>query len=476
MNSNQELWLGSQKTYDVVQTASAKGLEKPEFVAASSYDEEVYKQLVNVEDGVATVNISGSLVSGNAGYGIYFGALGYEDIRSVLTSLVQNKAVGGIILNVGSGGGAVAGAQETARLIARVAKVKPMVTYASGLMASAAMWTGSATGYIVAGETAVLGSIGVIRVHTEYSKQMAQEGVTATVIRAGEEKALGSPYEPLSDKAKEVMQSQADYLYDILLTDMAKARGVTNTVADTKFGQGREFIGRQALAAGLIDKVGTIEDAYNALVVLMKARVPASKGKTSASLPNSGNVQATLDTQQAALADNQPSTQGTDMPRPLTDEQLAAMAAGVALPEDEPTAVAPAAAESEPTAEPTAAAPAAEPNLPAMLEKMQADVVAAKIEAQTATAALTAMQAELAASTDIVRSAVKSLGMHYGVSGESVAAMSSTQLLAEHTRLSALFTEKFKGGRVAAATTEDAKPKAMVNPIFAALTKTHQAK
>lgn len=472
-----QLWLGSQASYEVVVEALAKMSADSNFKAEGDYDEDVMRKIYNVQDGVATINVSGSLINGSAGYAIYYGITGYDDIRAALVKAVSNQNVSSIILNVSSGGGHVAGCHETAQLIARVNKVKPVVTYTGSTMGSAAVWTGCAASYIVAGETATVGSIGIIMVHMEKSKMLEDMGVKATVIRAGAEKALASPYEPLSDKAKENLQAHAAELYDIFIKQVAESRGVSVTTADTKFGQGREFLGKAALAAGLVDKVGTYEDAFAKAMALgtsaRKAAKPASRNA------NSGNVQALAGTVTDDAGDNSGNPpQGTEMKTPLTQEQLAAMAAGVDLeaPASEADSAkkpeASANAESEVQEEEHAADSSAKPDaalaaVKELLAEANSELVAVKVELEAAKAGADM----LVKFSEIARASVKTMGMHFGVKSEAVAAMSNTEVLAEHTRLAALFKEKFKVGSVAAAPDKDEKDapaKASMAPAFSA--------
>jgi hypothetical protein len=155
------------------------------------------------------------------------------------------------------------------------------------------------------------------------------------------------------------------------------------------------------------------------------------------------------------------------MPQPLTDEALAAMAAGVEL-------------ETE-TSEEAAAAPAATPAATVAPAADQAEALAALIAAHEAAiadlktqheAALTAVTSRLEKFVDIARNSVKTMGIHFGVKADAVASMDADQILAEHTRLADLFKTKFKVGGVAATTPEVVpKAKASAPPMFAALLK-----
>jgi signal peptide peptidase SppA len=472
MKTGTQLWAGTDESFQQWLEATIKANADTNFKADREYEDEVMSKILHVDGNIAVINVSGSLVDGSAGWLVYYGVTGYNDIRNALVKAVSDPNVGGILLNVRSGGGAVAGCHETSQLLARVNKIKPVVTYTGSAMCSAALWLGSQASYAVAAETAMVGSLGIIMVHADRSEQLKLDGIKATIIRAGSEKALASPYEPLSEQALKQLQAQADQLYGIFLGQVAAGRGIDAATADANFGQGREFIGKSAKKSGLVDAVGTYEDAM--LKAQNLAKKPATTSvKSRYGATNQSVVQLAASTAAAPMADNGDSPQGNPMPpiQSLSEVQLAAMAAGIDLPEVEakaaepaepaaPAAPAAAPAAAVPTTEATAAAPPVSETvtvLQGMLANANSDLVTARMEANKAQedlknlqAAQTAAAAQTEALTEVARASVRTMGLHFGVNKESVAAMSPTEVLAEHGRLSAMFRDKFKVGGVAA--------------------------
>lgn len=473
------LWLGNQETHEVYRAALDKAHAHPRF-SADMREEGTYLQrmaeatMLSVQNGVAVVAVSGSLVTGSAGYAMLFGATGYDDLRHVLIKAATDPDVNSILLNVNSGGGAVGGIQDAANLIARVRSAKPVITYTGSIMASSALWLGRQAEYVVAADTAVVGSVGVLQVHIEYSKQLEQEGVTATVVRGGDQKALANRYEPLSPKAKENMEKQAKHLYDVFLGAMAKATNLDVEVAEAKFGQGREFIGSQAKSAGLVDKIGTFEEAFTKAQALgeasAKKRIPKNKGVQS-------GMSANLDVMQH----NAGILEGTPMAtQALTDEALAAITAGVDL---EAAGETGAEAQTESTAdngsentqqvEPVAALDV----LKGMLADTQKELAQASVQVEAFKAQLEAQKPQFEAAIEVVRNSVRTMGLHFGVNKEAVAAMSATEVLAQHADLACKFKEKFKAGTVAATVTaQDAQAEKSAPAVMDARLMAHAAK
>lgn len=500
------LWLGTQDSHLKCQTALRKSLsltaeEQNNILAdGQTLDDYIYEKNVSIQDGIAIISVTGSLREGSASWMAIYGVLGYDDLRNFIGRAIADAEVTGILLNVSSGGGSVAGVNDASDLIARAATIKPMVTYTGGMMASAAYWLGCQTGYIVANSTAQVGSLGVLMVHIEYSKQMEQEGVTATVIRSGADKALNTPYEPLSDRAKALMQEMADGMKTLFFKAVAPARNTTVADVTDNFGNGRMFLGAQAKSIGMVDQVGTFEDAYKKVQSMVKA---SAKAKPSVLTPKSGNVSASALAQTQIVADNSATTEVPQMPKPvaMTTEQLAAAAAGVVLPAasegegagapatapaaDPAPVAAPAAADPAPAAAaPATAAPATDAValLKTMLTEANETIASLRVDGKTAldaaTAKASALEAQLASANadlssalKIVAASISTMAIPLGVTAAATEGMSATQILAEHARMSEQFTGKFKAGRVSAAKPETEQTNAAAsapNPMFVA--------
>ena len=445
----ENVWLGTQASYEVFEAAK----KEPK---VDSYG---LPSMVDVQDGVAVITIQGSLVSGSSGYMRMFGVVGYADIQEALLQAVSDKSAKSILLNIDSGGGAVAGVNDASKLVAEVNKVKPVVTYTGGMMASAALWLGSSASKMYSSETAITGSLGVLMVHASRARQLENDGIKVTVIRAGKDKALMNPYEDLTDKALEDAQAKADALYDVFLSHVADSRGMSLTAADAAFGQGREFVGKQAVKAGLIDEVGSLTDAFMyAKSLQSSANKPAVRTKGEAT---------------AEVQDDNQAQEGATMPKPITPEYLAALAAGIDL---------------EAVAEPAAAAPAIEAPAPAAvveptIESLQAELVSAKVaadaavaESDTLKAKVEALEASQVGILAFARNSIKAMSVPLNI---EAAAVADSEVLAEHSRVSELFKSKFKVGGVTAAKPEDAPAKpvaALVNPLFVHAVKSSQSK
>lgn len=478
-----DIWLGTEDSY----RQAISGFQKMEAYQmqhgvkacgpndGNQTDNEDLKDYLQVVDGVAIISVNGSLVDETLGYmGKYYGMTGYGDIQRAAVAAVKDPEVNSIMLDIKSGGGSVSGVQATAELLTNIDKIKPVTTFSSSYMGSAALWLGMAGREVGASETAIVGSIGTLIVMTSRFRMLQENGIDAVVVRSGKYKALGHPAEPMSDEAIAQAQEKADYLANIFIEYVAQRRGVSKSVADSKFGQGREFIGKQALAVGLVDKVSSYPDAFN-------------RTKSLASNDNRSRIfSATMHTD-TTDAYNSVKPKGQTSMHISTPEELAAMA-GVDLTADASSDAA-AAQASTPEADTTAAAAA---DVASQLSTVQAELVAAKTEAAATAQALVTAQAELLqakvladasavqlnALAEIVQASVKSMSVALG--GTAASTVAIADLAAKHAEVSAEFKSKYRAGGVtspaAQATTSKPAVAATLNPLFLAAAAIRQSK
>ena len=319
-----QFWMGTEDSFQAYEKAVPLAETKhAEWLASSEgADEPDFPPLYERVGDVGVIKISGSLIPGEAGFLRYFGITGYGDIKAAVLEGIADKGAKSLMIYSDSGGGSVAGVEDAEAFIRSASMVKPMNAF-SEFSASAAYWLTSAAGHITAASTSINGSLGVIRVVTEYSKAFEKEGITKTVMRAGRYKALGNPYEPLSEDGKAEIQAKLDDLYQLFMGTVARNRGTTAIIADQVMGQGREFLGKRGLDAGLVDAIGDLEDAltYAKANRTLAARKPANFGAS-----------ATASVAEAsAMNDNAATSNPTGTTMILTPEQLAAVAAGASV-------------------------------------------------------------------------------------------------------------------------------------------------
>ena len=268
-----QFWLGSHANLSEYQSRQ----ERLEVAMASGNAAPEQGDGYMLHGNVAVIDINGPLVNTESFWNDLFGLTSYTRIRNGLIEAASDKNVSSIVLNIDSGGGTPNGLPDVSNLIRKINTAIPVTAYTAGTMASAAYWLGSAASKVYAGPTAMVGSIGVIATLMDRTKQLEQDGITPTVIRAGSKKALANPYEPVTKEVKAEVQAQIDHLYDVFVAQVADHRGMSNSEA-LKAADGQEYIGEQSVKAGLVDGITSLD----ALVGGLQAQIETKRSKDTA--------------------------------------------------------------------------------------------------------------------------------------------------------------------------------------------------
>jgi len=180
------------------------------------------------------------------------------DIKKKLDLAVEDDAIKAIVLEINSGGGSVVASRELMDSIRNCKK--PVVAWIGETGASGAYYAATGADRIVADRNSIMGSIGVIMTMQHYYGLMEKIGINMTVIKAGKSKDIGSPYRPATDEEKTELQEMVDSVYNDLVTDIAVNRNLSVRYV-RNISDGSIYIGAKAFSLGLVDYLGTREDA-----------------------------------------------------------------------------------------------------------------------------------------------------------------------------------------------------------------------
>lgn len=225
------------------------------------------------QDGVGIITIVGELVNRGAWIGASSGLVSYEGINHQLSSAAADPMTKSILLDIESPGGEAVGAFECAAMVRKAAATKPVVAVVNGMAASAGYAIASGATRIVTTPTGLSGSIGVVMMHLDYSKMLADVGVEPSFIFAGDHKVDGNAYEPLPDAVRVQFQSEIDAFYGLFIETVAMGRGARLTAEKARATQARVVMGEAAVGAGLADTVASFEDAIGVTAELGRARI-----------------------------------------------------------------------------------------------------------------------------------------------------------------------------------------------------------
>jgi signal peptide peptidase SppA len=244
----------------------------------------------DVQNGVAIIPVRGTLLN-RFNYS-YSGATGYQLITALGAAAAADPQVKAGVLDVESFGGEAAGCFECAAELRAAFRAagKPLLAVVNSNAYSAGYALASAADTISVIPSGGIGSVGVVTMHVDYSKSLAENGVKVTFVFAGKHKVDGNPYEALPDATRSDMQARIDQRYEAFVAHVAEMRGLDpQVIRDT---EARTYSAPDALALGLIDQISPAQGAYTAFCASLLAR------------PSTTQLEATTvpDLDQAAIA------------------------------------------------------------------------------------------------------------------------------------------------------------------------------
>ena len=217
--------------------------------------------------GAAVIEVQGTLVQKLGSLRPFSGMTGYDGIRINLLAALQDKEVKGIIFDIDSPGGEVAGCFDLGDTIFAARGKKPMWSILTENAYSAAYALASATDKIIVPRTGGTGSIGVICMHVDISGWLKKEGITVTLVKYGDRKGDGNQFTPLSGEA--LRNAQADIDEMGIMFDQYVARNRKMTASRVKSYQAGTFMGQRGVAAGLADSVMAPDAAMRAFLATL---------------------------------------------------------------------------------------------------------------------------------------------------------------------------------------------------------------
>lgn len=225
------------------------------------------RDMYEVERRVARVPVNGTLVHKLGGVEPYSGMIGYDCLDRIVTDAIENKEVGAVLLDFDSPGGEVAGCFEFARKLRGMSRSasggKPIVAFANEMACSAAYAIAASCDAVLTTETGIVGSVGVWTMLVDMTKGLSKNGIEVTMIRAGDRKARGGPYEHADKETFEKLQGWVDETWQIFADHVAIRRPMSaDNVLDL---EGDWFTGSDALDLGLVDAVDSPEAIFDAV-------------------------------------------------------------------------------------------------------------------------------------------------------------------------------------------------------------------
>lgn len=208
-------------------------------------------------DAVAVIYVEGSIGVSDptSGAGVS-GAQIVEYIRQAEDS----RRIKAIVVYINSPGGAVVPSDQMYRALREA--TKPVVAAMGDVAASGGYYVACGAEHIVAHPATITGSIGVYGRLVNAAELLEKLGVEGIIVRSGDSKAIGNWFERPTVEQIAIQQAIVDELYDLFVTAVVEGRGMDEQVV-RELGDGRAYTGQQALDVGLVDSLGSLDDAVS---------------------------------------------------------------------------------------------------------------------------------------------------------------------------------------------------------------------
>jgi signal peptide peptidase SppA len=270
------IWLGNEASFELLNRYETEYRFKPDAFAPTAFTGDRMPQIEPVfgvsEDRIGltvlemvgetpVIKVHGSLTPNFRAWHAWFPGevTSYEALKDGIAILMEagHKRV---VMDINSGGGAVRGLNTVTEQM-DVAKAGGMaiLAHTDSAAFSAAYWIAAGANKLSASKMAEVGSIGTLAVVETYANTEENFGVKFTVFKAGKFKALGNPFEELTQEAKDYLQNNINDTNQFFLDHVSAKRNLSLANTDA-WAEGQTFYAAKALKNGLIDSIGKLDD------------------------------------------------------------------------------------------------------------------------------------------------------------------------------------------------------------------------
>ncbi len=204
---------------------------------------------------VAVIYADGEIVDGKE----YNNVAGDRFVQ-IIDKIRKDKSVKAVVLRVNSPGGSVSASEKIRAALDLLQKEKPLVASFGDYAASGGYWISSGCQKIYADATSITGSIGVFSMIPEFSDVTKKIGVAVETVGSNKHSDMFSLMRPFNGEELRFMQASVEDIYERFVNLVASSRGLDPARVD-EIAQGRVWTGADALEIGLVDEIGTLEDA-----------------------------------------------------------------------------------------------------------------------------------------------------------------------------------------------------------------------
>ncbi|MCO6469191.1 MAG: signal peptide peptidase SppA [Bacteroidales bacterium] len=222
------------------------------------------KEKKDFQNRIAIVYAVGEIITGQGNDDV----IGSDRIAKAIRDARKDEKVKAIVMRVNSPGGSALASDIILREVKLAAAEKPFVVSMGGVAASGGYYISAGATKIFAESSTITGSIGVLGVLPNLEKTMKNKlGITFDYAMKNENSNHMSVFRPMTQTQRDNIQSAIEDIYSTFVNHVATGRNMTYEQVD-EIGQGRVWIGTDALKIGLVDEIGGLNDAVEAAVKL----------------------------------------------------------------------------------------------------------------------------------------------------------------------------------------------------------------
>lgn len=221
----------------------------------------------NVPNKIAVVNVEGTIIDGESDEE----NAGGDTIARILRKAHDDNSVKAVVLRVNSPGGSAFASEIIRQETENLQKIgKPVIVSMGAMAASGGYWISSTSDYIIADANTITGSIGIFAMFPTFENSIKKIGVNADGVSTTE-LANTSAFSPLAKPVQDIYQTEIEHGYDRFLEIVSKGRQLSKTQVD-KLAQGQVWLGSDAFQNGLVDEIGSFNEAVNKAEQLVNQR------------------------------------------------------------------------------------------------------------------------------------------------------------------------------------------------------------
>lgn len=215
---------------------------------------------------VLLIEVSG-MISSQEGDGLIPSPGMLAHLKEELTRAAKDDNIKAVVVRINSPGGTVTASDIIHHELKafKASRKIPVVASIMDVGASGGYYIAAAADAVYAHPSTVTGSIGVIMLTVNARGLLEKVGLEATAVTSGPRKDMGSPFRAMTPEERAIFQELIDSMYQRFLTVVQEGRPKLTMEQIKKLADGRVYTGEQAKAAGLVDEIGYLEDAVEAV-------------------------------------------------------------------------------------------------------------------------------------------------------------------------------------------------------------------